>query len=162
MVKIILSKALKPYQSYIDNPVYMPYDRIRDAVNNYDYYSSITAVDEQLGRVLDWLDNQPESVRDNTIVIYTSDHGAMGGAQNVAGGQKRWPHDPSSRIPFLVRWPKGIENPGREVDALFSFIDFFPTFCHLAGLDEILAEKSDKVSRESLELLKSQSWCESQ
>ena len=148
------AKALKPYQSYIDNPVYMPYDRIRNAVYNYDYYSSITAVDEQLGRVLDWLDNQPESVRDNTIVIYTSDHGAMGGAQNVAGGQKRWPHDPSSRIPFLVRWHKSIKTPGREANELLSFIDFFPTFCHLAGLDEMLAEKSDKASMESLGYLK--------
>ena len=73
----------------------------------------------------------------------------MGGAQGVPGGQKRWPHDESSRVPFLVEWPQGIpkEKRNRETDALISTIDIFPTLCSLAGLDARLTAADASASQ---------------
>ena len=95
------------------------------------YYAEISGVDEMLGAVMKALDDN--GMTKNTILVYTSDHGAMGGAQSIGGGQKRMPHDESSRVPFLIRWPGRIP-ADKSLDVLFSSIDIFPTLCSLANL----------------------------
>lgn len=92
------------------------------------YNAHIEAVDLEIGRLLECLERN--GLSDNTIVIYTSDHGEMLGAQNRTG--KRLPHDESCRVPFVVRAP-GAPAGGRH-DALLGAIDIYPTVCGLAGI----------------------------
>ena len=72
-----------------------------------------------------------------TILIYTSDHGAMTGIDGVAYGQKRHPNDESARVPFLIRWPGRIP-AGRDLSTLASTMDVLPTLAALAGVAEDL------------------------
>lgn len=128
------------------DPAFRDNDRLRDSQWTHDYHVSIAAVDEQLGRIRDRL--RELGIAQNTILVYTSDHGGMGGAQGVGGGSKRWPHDESSRVPLLMEWPDGIPptKRNRTIDSLFSTIDILPTLCGLAGLAPKLAEASGSRS----------------
>ena len=93
------------------------------------YHAHISAIDDELGRVMAALDEL--EIADDTILIYTSDHGSMFGSHGV--GSKRQPYEESIRVPFLVRWPSTIPS-GKHVDALFGTIDLCPTLCTLAGI----------------------------
>ena len=104
--------------------------RRNDWPNYQGYHAHITAIDEELGRVLAAIDEL--GLARNTIVVYTSDHGSMFGSHGV--GSKRQPYEESIRVPFLVRWP-GVVPPGHKSQALFGSIDIMPTLCALAGLD---------------------------
>ncbi|HOF39006.1 MAG TPA: sulfatase [Candidatus Hydrogenedentes bacterium] len=101
-----------------------------DWPNYQGYHAHITAIDEELGRILAVVDEL--GLARNTIVVYTSDHGSMFGSHGV--GSKRQPYEESIRVPFLIRWP-GVISPGRRSEALFGSIDIMPTLCALAGLD---------------------------
>ena len=70
-------------------------------------------------------------MENDTILVYTSDHGSMFGSQGVGG--KRQPYEESIRVPFFVRWPGRIEAK-KKVDNLFGTIDVVPTLCALAGV----------------------------
>jgi len=72
------------------------------------------------------------NLTENTIVVYTSDHGDMLGSHNLKF--KRFPHEESIKVPFLIRFPKKIKS-GTKTDLLFSAIDIFPTLAGLAGID---------------------------
>ena len=92
-----------------------------------DYFAMCTAVDEQFGRLLDEIDRL--GLRDDTIVIFTSDHGEMLGSH----GRMRksvW-YDESMLVPFLMRAP-GKATP-RQDDLLLSTPDLCPTLLALAG-----------------------------
>ncbi|MEO2237241.1 MAG: sulfatase-like hydrolase/transferase, partial [Candidatus Poseidoniia archaeon] len=93
------------------------------------YHAHISAIDEEVGRVLARLEELDLDRR--TIVIYTSDHGAMQGSFGLTN--KRLPYEESIRIPFLVRAP-GLVPPGTRVEALFGAIDMAPTIAGLAGV----------------------------
>lgn len=100
--------------------------------NRYPYYEGyhahISAVDDELGRILAAV--EASSTARDTIVIYTSDHGSMFGSHGV--GSKRQPYEESIRTPFLVFCP-GRVKPG-ATDALFGAVDVMPTLCGLAGI----------------------------
>ena len=97
--------------------------------NYYGYHSHISAIDDEVGRVLKKLDDL--GIADNTIVIYTSDHGSM---MNSHGkGNKRHAYEKSIRVPFLVNWP-GKVKAGTTRNRLIGTIDMFPTLCGLAGI----------------------------
>ena len=108
-----------------------PLDQTRDFEQHRDYHALISGVDDDLGVVMQRLDEL--GLSENTILVYTSDHGAMTGVDGVAYGQKRHPNDESTRVPFLIRWPNRIPEGVRE-DALASTMDIFPTLASLAGL----------------------------
>jgi arylsulfatase A-like enzyme len=93
------------------------------------YHAHISAIDDELGRVMAALDEL--GIADDTILIYTSDHGSMFGSHGV--GSKRQPFEESIRVPFIVRWPGNIPS-GEKVEALFGTIDLCPTLCALAGI----------------------------
>jgi arylsulfatase A-like enzyme len=103
-----------------------PYDYDSPREGYADYYAAITALDEQLGRLLDGLDRQ--GIADETAVVYTSDHGDMLWSQGR--NQKGCPYEEAISIPFVVRWP-GTVPEGTVADALFSTIDFAPTLLGL-------------------------------
>jgi arylsulfatase A-like enzyme len=93
------------------------------------YYGHISAVDIEFGRLLRTLKETGQA--DDTIVVYTSDHGDMMGSHGFGG--KRVPWEESCKVPFLVRYP-GVATAGRPLDGLFSTIDIYPSMCGLAGL----------------------------
>jgi len=103
--------------------------RQNDWPNYQGYHAHITAIDEELGRVLKALDEM--GLAENTVVTYSSDHGSMFGSQGV--GSKRQPYEESIRVPFLVRWP-GVVPAGLKNEALFGSVDIMPTLCGLAGI----------------------------
>ena len=92
------------------------------------YHAHVTAVDHELGRIMQKLDEL--GLADNTIVVYSSDHGSMLGSHGVGG--KRQPYEESIKTPFIARWPKGIP-AGRTDRSLLGTIDIMPSMCALAG-----------------------------
>jgi arylsulfatase A-like enzyme len=93
-----------------------------------DYLRCVAAVDDNIGRVLDYLDEN--GLSENTIVIYSSDQGWYLGEHGWF--DKRWMYEESLRMPFLIRWPGVIKAGSRNRD-LIQNIDFAPTFLELAG-----------------------------
>jgi arylsulfatase A-like enzyme len=94
------------------------------------YYAHVTAVDEQLGRLLDDLDDR--GVADETVVAYTADHGDMLWSHGRV--EKSVPYAEAASVPFLLRYPGRVPE-GRVSDALLSTVDVAPTLLSLAGLD---------------------------
>ena len=107
-------------------------DLVRWRYNRYlhDYLGCVKAVDEGVGKLLDYLDK--EGVADNTIVVYSSDQGFYLGEHGWF--DKRWIFEESLRTPLLVRWP-GVTKPGSTNADLASNIDFAATFLEAAGVD---------------------------
>ncbi|WP_340105455.1 sulfatase family protein [Rhodohalobacter sp. 8-1] len=95
-----------------------------------DYLSTIKSVDDNLGRLLDYLDE--EGLADNTIIIYASDQGFFLGDHGWY--DKRWMYEESLRFPLMMRWPDGIE-AGIENNDLVQNIDLAPTVVDFSGLD---------------------------
>ncbi|MCA9208499.1 MAG: DUF4976 domain-containing protein, partial [Planctomycetales bacterium] len=96
----------------------------------HDYLGCIKGVDENVGRLLDYLDK--EGLSENTIVIYTSDQGFYLGEHGWF--DKRWIFEESLRSPMMVRWP-GVTKPGSENNRIVSLIDFASTFLDVAGVE---------------------------
>jgi arylsulfatase A-like enzyme len=93
-----------------------------------DYLACVQSVDDNVGRVLDWLDSS--GLRENTVVIYTSDQGFFLGEHGLF--DKRFMYEESLRMPFVARWP-GMIKPGSVSNAIGINCDFAPTFLDLAG-----------------------------
>ena len=94
-----------------------------------DYLRCIAAVDDNVGRFLDFLD--AAGLKENTIVIYTSDQGFFLGDHGWF--DKRFIYEESIRMPFVVRWPAGIK-AGSVSDKMVLNVDFAPTFLEAAGV----------------------------
>lgn len=95
-----------------------------------DYLRCIASVDDNVGRVLEYLDEA--GLSRNTIVIYSSDQGFFLGEHGWF--DKRFMYEESYRQPLLVRWP-GVIEPGSRNRQLVSNIDFAQTFLEMAGVD---------------------------
>ena len=93
------------------------------------YFRTLLAVDDNLGKLLDLLDEL--KLADNTVVVFTSDNGYYLGDHGL--GDKRSAYDESLRIPFLVRYPK-LAAAGSTRDEMVINIDIAPTFLDLAGV----------------------------
>lgn len=94
------------------------------------YYASISYMDAQVGRVLDALDEL--GLSENTIVIFSSDHGYLLGHHNKF--QKQHLFEESTRVPFLFRVPWMKETHGQSTSHLTELVDVYPTVAELAGL----------------------------
>lgn len=107
--------------------------RRENVIDNYGYYclpgyfGACTGLDDQFGRLLDCI--RDEGLENDTIVVYTSDHGEMMGSHNRFG-KFVW-HEESIGIPFIIRWPGHVKT-GRE-DILFNSVDVMPTLLNLMG-----------------------------
>ncbi len=93
------------------------------------YMACVSFVDDQVGTILDALDES--SVKDDTIVIFTSDHGFHVGEKNFLYKGSLW--DPSTRIPLIVAGVPGAPE-GAICNEPVSLIDIYPTFNELCGL----------------------------
>jgi arylsulfatase A-like enzyme len=94
-----------------------------------DYLACVAAVDDSVGRMLDFLGK--EGLADDTIVVYTSDNGFFLGDHGWF--DKRFMYEESLRVPFLVRYP-GAVKAGATSDRMVINPDFAPTFLDFAGL----------------------------
>ncbi|MFS0726672.1 sulfatase [Paenibacillus sp. 1P07SE] len=94
-----------------------------------DYLRCIASIDESVGRLLDYLDE--EGIAEDTIIIYTSDQGFFLGDHGWF--DKRFMYEESLRMPFLVRYPRAIA-PGSRTDAMALNVDFPVTFLDYAGV----------------------------
>lgn len=95
-----------------------------------DYLSSILSVDESVGRILKYLDEN--GLAENTIVVYTSDQGFYLGEHGWF--DKRWMYEESFRTPFLIRYPAEIR-ANTTSDEFVINLDYAPTFLDFAGVD---------------------------
>ncbi|MBP85582.1 MAG: N-acetylgalactosamine 6-sulfate sulfatase [Planctomycetaceae bacterium] len=138
------------------------------------YGDTVEELDHNTGRLLDAIDRL--GLRDNTIVIFTTDNGPWNNFQEVLrkrhNGAIAWgssgplregkgsTYEGGLRVPCIVRWPDQVP-AGRVSDAIFSTLDFMPTFATLAGYEaptdrvidgidqtELLLGKSEEGSRE--------------
>ena len=95
----------------------------------HDYLGCVKAVDDGVGRVLDYLDK--EGLAENTVVIYASDQGFYLGEHGWF--DKRWIFEESLRTPLLVRWP-GVTKAGSTSGEIVSILDVAETLLEAAGL----------------------------
>jgi len=93
-----------------------------------DYLRCVASVDDNIGRLLNYLDESRQS--ENTLVIYSSDQGFYLGEHGWY--DKRWMYEESLAMPLVARWP-GVIVPGTEVKKLTQNIDYAPTFLEAAG-----------------------------
>ena len=94
------------------------------------YYAMVSWQDELVGQIMDTL--KQNKLDDNTILVFTSDHGEMMGAHGRI--QKLCFYEEASRIPLLIRWPEKINGAAKN-DACVSTPDMAPTLLGLLGLD---------------------------
>ena len=91
------------------------------------YYALVSCLDAQVGRILEAIDTSPLS--ENTLVIYTSDHGEMAGHHGI--WQKQCFYEPAVRVPLMLRLPS--DEKGRVAENV-SLVDVLPTLLEVAGL----------------------------
>ena len=94
------------------------------------YYAHVSALDACAGDLLAALD--AEGMAEDTLFVFTSDHGDMLGSQGVQ--RKQHPYDESILVPFLLRWPAGLGREARRITAPFNAPDIMPTLLGLCGL----------------------------
>jgi arylsulfatase A len=112
------------------------------STNEAIYYGAVNAIDDGVGQILDTLDTL--GLADNTIVVFTSDHGPRKwdsgtyarsyGSAGPYYGWKRYTFDGGMRVPYVMRWPNGIPS-GLTSGEPVHLEDMLPTFCKMAGVD---------------------------
>jgi len=141
-LKLVPPRNLNPAQLKVWNAAYQPKneafrkanpkgkDLVRWKYQRYikDYLRCIASVDDNVGRILDYLDTS--GLAKNTVVIYSSDQGFYLGDHGWF--DKRFMYEESFRMPLMVRWPGHIA-PGSVNSDLVSNLDFAQTFLDLAG-----------------------------
>ena len=118
--------------------------------NRPDYASMVQAMDENVGRLLDTLDER--KLTDNTIVVFTSDNGGLSTLRNPNAptansplrAGKGWCYEGGIRIPTIIRTPGG--KTGTTCDVPVISTDFYPTILELAGLPDKPDQHVDGVS----------------
>ena len=95
------------------------------------YYGMIRYLDDAIGEILRTLDET--GLADNTIVIFTADHGDYAGEHGLMLKSGTF-YDSMTRVPLIVSWPGGLEG-GTTRDELVSNIDIMPTVASLVGVD---------------------------
>jgi len=121
-----------------------------------DYLATISSVDDNVGRVLDYLEQT--GLDDNTIVVYTSDQGFYLGEHGWF--DKRFIYDESFKTPLMIKWPNKIK-PGITNDEMVQNLDFAQTFLEAAMIDvpddmqgeslmPLLKGENDKWTREEV------------
>jgi len=119
------------------------YRDVAESTEEAEYFANVANVDAAVGKLMDGL--KAKGVDENTLVIFTSDNGPETlnryrkatrsfGSADPLRGMKLWTTDAGFRVPGIMRWPGKIQ-PGQTLDVPVSSLDFFPTFCELAGIE---------------------------
>ncbi|QHI69394.1 arylsulfatase [Tichowtungia aerotolerans] len=97
------------------------------------YYGSISFMDEQIGRLLEWMEREIPDELENTWFLFLSDHGDMLGDHNL--WRKTYAYEGSARVPFLIAPPKKMQGDVRLVaDEVVELRDVMPTVLGMAGV----------------------------
>ncbi|WP_057937613.1 sulfatase family protein [Algoriphagus resistens] len=123
-------------------------EHLRDSARQViaDYYAHITALDKAMGDLLEAVEK--EGLSENTIIVFTSEHGDMLFSKGVLRKQRPW--DESIKVPMLIRYPKKITKP-RTIQGPINTPDILPT---LLGLSDINVPKSIEGDDYSVSLIK--------
>ena len=108
-----------------------------------EYYANVTNLDRAVGDIMDALEE--EGILENTVLVFTSDNGPAEytpngyfnkshGSAGPLRGYKRHQFEGGIRVPGIIRWPGKIVAASQS-ETPVSNVDFFPTFCQLAGID---------------------------
>lgn len=123
--------------------------KVRTVQGHPVYAAMVEATDRAVGKVIQKLEE--EGIRDETIVVFTSDHGGLSTSEghNTSNrpfrGGKGWLYEGGVRIPLIMSWPDQIE-PGSVTDQPVMNTDFFPTLLDAAGLPRRPDDHTDGVS----------------
>lgn len=109
------------------------------------YYAHCEALDTSIGELLVEIDNN--GIKENTILVFTSDHGEMLGSHSVRPTEKQVPWAESVNVPFLLRFPAVHGSQGRVIDMPINTPDIFPTLLGLARLKVPTTVEGDDLSR---------------
>jgi arylsulfatase A-like enzyme len=101
--------------------------------NKASYYGMITLIDDQVGRIMQALDDSGQ--RENTIVIYMSDHGEMLGDHGLTAKGCRF-YEGLIRVPLIISW-QGHFLQGVVIDALVELTDITPTLVQITGIPSV-------------------------
>ncbi|XMO85905.1 sulfatase [Algibacter sp. AS12] len=101
-----------------------------DKVALKQYFGQVKHIDDSVGRILTFLDDN--NLTDNTIIIFTSDHGDMFFEHNRRN--KGVPYEASSRIPFVIRYPNKIKQ-GKIINTAYTNVDFAPTILSIMDVN---------------------------
>ena len=124
-------------EQLLNRPNVKPDSRGQAIEHVRNYFAAISGIDEQFGRILQALDEA--GLKENTIVIFTSDHGEMMGSHGLMG-KSVW-YDESFLVPFIIRWP-GYIPPGWD-NLLFGAPDIMPTLLGLMGFNKLIPDTID-------------------
>lgn len=116
-----------PASRWSELPQLDPSERARHILAGY--YAHCSALDACIGRLQTAI--RSAGLEENTIFVFTSDHGDMLGSQGL--WQKQWPYDESIRVPLLLKFPP-LEKTGCKVSAPVNTPDLFPTLCELCDV----------------------------
>lgn len=109
------------------------------------YYAHCTALDGCVAELYKTLEET--GIAQNTIFVFTSDHGEMLGSQGQPPKQKQRPWDESIRVPFLLRYPAVTGHKGRIIKTPINTPDILPTLLSLAGVNIPGTMEGEDVSR---------------
>ena len=113
-------------------PENVPDDIREQSIEMYRHYLAMTlALDDMVGELLDYLEHTGRA--EDTLFLFTSDHGTQVGAQGIDPWQKMRPYDESLRVPMIARFPGRLDG-GRRCDTLTAPVDLFPTLCSLCDV----------------------------
>jgi N-acetylgalactosamine-6-sulfatase len=126
---------MEPYQRF--GPARVPY---RGAAQIY--YSTVTAMDVELGRLVTRLDEL--DLGEDTVILFSSDNGPEDihirnashsgiGSPGPFRGRKRSLYEGGVRVPLIVRWPGQVPADRTDDESVLTAVDFLPTLCSLAG-----------------------------
>ncbi|MGY8769523.1 MAG: sulfatase-like hydrolase/transferase [Pirellulales bacterium] len=99
-----------------------------------DYRAAVTCMDASIGKMLDLLEKK--NILDDTIVIFFSDNGGSGGADNAPlRGHKAQTWEGGIRVPCLIRWPGGNITAGKVNDQFLTTLEIFPSLASATGAE---------------------------
>lgn len=109
------------------------------------YYAHCTATDKAIG---DFITKLKElKIYDNSIIVFTSDHGEMMGAHGVKPTQKQLPWNESAHIPFLISYPGIGKNKGKKLNAPITTPDILPTLLGLTNINIPTTIEGENLSK---------------
>lgn len=137
-------KALYPPEALTLRPNVTAAQEERTRTELQGYYAHCTAIDRCVGELYETIEEA--GIADNTLFVFTSDHGDMHGSQGYKSWTKQVPWDESLCVPFLLRYPKIHPQCGRSVQTPLNTPDILPSLLSLAGVDVPDAVEGDDLS----------------
>ena len=146
-VYLATTASHEPY--YVESRYAKPYEDLRNGLPAF--FGMTANLDENIGRLMKFLD--ANGLAKNTLLLYMTDNGSgeRTGFYNAGmRGRKTSLYDGGHRVPFFLRWPAGLGDTPRDIDALTHSTDLLPTLIDLAGLKKTREASFDGLSLKSL------------